>query len=111
MQYSTNPWRYEEDNGNFVMNVPSPNNYEHYFHITDCRTSAQIIDHLVGLTGKVWGTHEVVSGFLRKVNEVLHLQSTMCGGGSEKGPINVERILHENATGHVRKIQLVEVME
>ena len=65
----------------------------HFYHINDCRTPAAILDKLVQMSYKFWGSDEVVAGFLRKVEEVLDLQSTMCSGGSKKEPIDVNTIL------------------
>lgn len=52
--------------------------------LTTCTTSAEVLDRLAQVAGKNWAgmdMDKVLAGLLRALDDVLHLQSTLCGGG------------------------------
>ena len=57
------------------------------------KTSADLLDSIFQLAGKLQLTNEQLGAFVRAVNSLLRPQSTLCGSGYEHGPINVKKTL------------------
>jgi len=58
-----------------------------------CRTSAEVLDWLVQVRNKRWATAAIVAGLIGALDDLLHLQATLCSGGHERGPIDVASTL------------------
>lgn len=62
-----------------------------------CTTSAQVLDWIAQVSQKRWATDQVLAALSRALDAVLDLQSTLCGCGQERGPIDVPAVLSLNA--------------
>ena len=88
----TNPWIYNtEDSYLELYNEPGKPLYK--IDLERCKTSAEILDWIVQVSQKTWGTDAVLAGLVRKLDEVLNLQGSLCGQGLEKRPIDVRSLL------------------
>lgn len=56
-----------------------PGRYE--VDLERCRDSAEVLDWIVQVAGKSWATAEIVAGLVRALDDVLRLQSSICGSG------------------------------
>lgn len=54
--------------------------YRYEVDLEWCRTSAQALDWLAQINGKEWG-HAATGGLLMALDDVLGLQSSLCGMG------------------------------
>jgi hypothetical protein len=51
-----------------------------------CLTSAAVLDWIAQVCQKLWADDYVVAGLVHALDDVLHLQSTLCGCGMDGGP-------------------------
>jgi hypothetical protein len=61
-----------------------------------CNTSAQVLDWIAQVAGKIWATDKIVGALVRKLDEVLYLQKNFCPGGitgSGRKTVNVRKLL------------------
>jgi len=56
---------------------------EHYYIDLDrCRSAAAVLDCLAQVSMKTWCSAEDAGNLLRALDDILHLQRTMCGGAA-----------------------------
>ena len=60
-----------------------------------CRTSAEVLDWIIQVRKKQWACDAVLADLIRQLDDVLDLQSSTCGCGRERGPIDVKKWLGE----------------
>jgi hypothetical protein len=53
-----------------------------------CRTSAAVLDWIAQVSHKTWASPTCVAGLVRILDDVLHLQASLCSCGRERGPID-----------------------
>jgi hypothetical protein len=51
-----------------------------------CLTSAAVLDWIAQVRHKVWADDRVIAGLVHALDDVLHLQSNLCGCGMDGGP-------------------------
>lgn len=78
-----NPWRYDEKNFLLVLDKPS-----YGIRLAECRTSAEVLDWIAQVGGKVGWGDDVVAGLVRALDMLFHLQASLCGQGKELGPVD-----------------------
>ncbi len=59
--------------------------------LKQCRTSAEVLDWIAQIAKKPWCTHQILADLVRELDKELGLQSNLCGGGEEQGPIDVPK--------------------
>jgi hypothetical protein len=74
-----------------LRNVETPHGYE--VDLERCLDSAQVLDWLAQVAGKTWATPEVLAGLVHALDDVLALQTNLCGSGIGK----------RTSSGHVRR--------
>ena len=62
-------------------------------NLEHCRTSAQVLDWIVQVSKKTWASDAILADLVRKLDDILNLQGSLCSFGTERGPIKVEKIL------------------
>lgn len=62
-----------------------------------CRTSAQLLDWVMQVAGKLWATDAVLAGLVRALDAYLDPQTRLCSFGMERGPIDVRTLLRRRA--------------
>ena len=55
-----------------------------------CRTSAQVLDWIAQVSKKTWASDAILADLVRKLDDILNLQGSMCSFSIERGPINVQ---------------------
>lgn len=58
-----------------------------------CSTCAGILDRLAHILGKGWASNEILGDLVRALNDVLRFRPNLCGGGKERGRIDVKAII------------------
>src|SRR5690606_4151805 len=61
-----------------------------------CTTSAEVLDWIMQVVGKNWGTDQVIASLIRALQYYLRPQETLCSLGKEQGPLNVKKVIQEN---------------
>ncbi len=61
------------------------------------QTSDQILDWIAQVAGKASGTADVVGNLVLALDHVLQLQRTFSGCGSERGPVDVRKLLQRGS--------------
>ena len=67
-----------------------PINHDYWIPLSRCTTSSQILDWIVQVQGKAWGTDEVVGELVAILDSVLDIQKNYCSFGIERGPRTVK---------------------
>lgn len=49
--------------------------------LEECGDCAEVLDKVVQITNKTWATDRILGGLLRALDDVLHLQSSLCSFG------------------------------
>lgn len=62
-----------------------------------CRSSAEVLDWICQIAGKAWADDATVGRMVRVIVEALDPQATLCSFGAERGPIDVDAVLHRVA--------------
>jgi hypothetical protein len=57
--------------------------------LEEMTTSAQMLDWIFQIRRKTWCTSEDAGDLLQLLDRLLHPQSSLCSGGTERGPIVV----------------------
>ncbi len=85
------PWR-------FSANALTLTYWDHsyYIDLETCRTSAELADWIFQVAAKEWVSAKDVRYLLDDLDALLSPQRTLCSGGKEKGPIDVEHVIAEN---------------
>lgn len=83
-------WHLDTERSCLVLGDAATGKWTYEVDLDECGTSAAVLDWIVQVAGKIWATDEVVAGLVRKLDEVLDLQATLCSGGVEQGPIDAE---------------------
>ncbi len=55
-----------------------------------CLTSAEVLDLIMQIAGKTWGTDAVIAGLVRAIDDVLHPQANLCSMGMSKSLTRAE---------------------
>jgi hypothetical protein len=58
-----------------------------------CTTAAEVLDWIAKVAKKQWASAGVLAGLVWSLDDVLHLQANLCGGGRERGPVDVKGLL------------------
>mgnify|MGYP001566163997 CR=1 FL=1 len=66
--------------------------YDFGFPVSDMTTSAAALDWIVHFSHKNVESH-IVGEAVRYIDQILRLQSALCGQGEERGPIDVRLLL------------------
>ena len=83
------PWTYDPER--LVVTHRDTPSYE--IDLEQMTTSAEVLDWIVQLNGKVWITAEDMGHFVELLDRLLYLQGRYCSGGTERGPVDVLTIL------------------
>lgn len=89
-EVSWGPWKYNPSNQ--CLEAPAGNDV-YQIALTECTTSAEVLDWIIQIAEKQWGDDATVAGLVRAINELLHPQATMCSMGIERGPVAVKELL------------------
>ena len=91
-------WRYNETMM-FLELWTAKGGWLYEIDLFRCRTSAQVLDHIIQLHEKSWLTNDDMRDFLEAINDLLHPQSTLCGLGIDRGEIkNIRRTINNVRT-------------
>lgn len=60
------------------------------------KTSAQVLDWVAQLSGKVWMTNEALGAFVREIDRVLYLQNNYCSWGRSRGVVDAVTLAKQN---------------
>ena len=77
------PWVFDRES---LTLTHQPNGYE--IDLERITTSAQMLDWIMQITGKRWGDVKTVGALCKAFEHIFSPQMTMCGQGTERGPIN-----------------------
>jgi hypothetical protein len=55
--------------------------YYYELDLDGCTSSAQVLDWICQIAGKLWGDTEVVAGLVYALDDVLHPQANLCSFG------------------------------
>jgi hypothetical protein len=58
--------------------------YGYEVDLEDCTTSAQVLDWIMQIAGKNWGTRKCVGGLVEALNDLLRPQANLCSFGADK---------------------------
>jgi hypothetical protein len=65
--------------------VSDAGGYEYELDLeTDFATSAQMLDCIMQIADKNWGTPEVIGDLVRALNDIFRPQTNLCGSGAPK---------------------------
>ena len=80
--------RPHRDWGPWVLDAGTlPVSLDHDFYEVDlerCLTSAQVLDVVAQVAGKVWADDATLAGLVRALVDVLHPQAHLCSSGQSK---------------------------
>lgn len=78
-----NLWRYEPSNHTLLL-LRSNGDFEYEIDLDECSTSAEVLDWIAQVAGKIWATDAVVADLVRALDDVLALQENLCGSGQSR---------------------------
>jgi hypothetical protein len=58
-----------------------------------CTTSAEVLDWIAQVAGKLWATAADVGDLVRALDDVLGLQANICGAGKEHVIVDVRAVI------------------
>lgn len=106
-----NPYRDEEtkpkyewklNEAGLALELYDQNGHQEYWvDLERCRTSAEVLDWIVQVAGKNFGSDRVIGALVCAMDRLMNLQLNMCSGGVERGPIKVKDILKRRAVGAI----------
>lgn len=83
-----NIWRLKLSNATLWFEEKTDDDYVWYeIDLDRCSTSAQVLDWIAQVEGKMWATDRILAGLVRALDLVLSLQPTLCSFGVERGPV------------------------
>jgi hypothetical protein len=86
-----------------ILELLSPHgNYVYEIDLDTCTTSAEVLDWLCQVAGKVWADDAVLAGLVRAIDDVLHPQAHLCSGGIPR-TLPRDRIAALVAEEHTRR--------
>lgn len=91
-EYSWGRWRYNPSNLCLEL-YDDRDEVEYQVDLERCTTSAQTLDWICQVAEKTWADDAVIAGLVRGLDDLLHPQATLCSFGSEKGPLDVKKLL------------------
>lgn len=76
------PWKLTADIDGLVH---ESNGY--FIPFAECKTSAQVLDWVMQVSGKVWCDDATLGGLVRAIEYHLDPQANLCSNGIERGPM------------------------
>jgi hypothetical protein len=55
--------------------------HEYEVDLAECSDSAKVLDWIIPVSGKGWVSAKVLAGLIYALDDILHLQATVCGSG------------------------------
>ena len=78
-------------------NTISVHGWNYEIPVDQFSTSAQVLDWIAQLSGKLWMTDEMLGAFVREVDRVLFLQANYCSMGCDRGKQDAVKIAQSNS--------------
>lgn len=66
--------------------------YGYRVHLEECTSSAEVLDWIMQIANKSWGTHVCLGSLVDALNALLRPQANLCFGGEDK-QITSERVI------------------
>ncbi len=88
------PWSFDKTALSLVLLAPrkeGPRGYK--IDLEQCQTSAEVLDWIMQVASKRNVSDRVLAWLVRDLRDLLGPQSTLCTGGIERGPIDIQDAL------------------
>ena len=88
------PWSFDKTALSLVLHAPQQEGPQGYdIDLEQCCTSAEVLDWIMQVASKQDVSDRVLAWLVRDLRDLLGPQSTLCTGGIERGPINIQDVL------------------
>jgi hypothetical protein len=77
------PWALNHHNFTLEM-FDRPDRFTYWIDLEQCTTSAEVLDWICQVAGKVWADDATLAGLVRALNDVLRPQGTLCSWGHSR---------------------------
>lgn len=100
-EQSWGPWRLDVDG---VYPALEHAREDYPVNLTNCNTSAEVLDWIVQVAGKGWADDATLAGLVRAFRDVLHPQANLCSMGQAKtlSTSRLNELITEAAARHHR---------
>lgn len=78
------PWRLNTRTVELVYETSTHPRIRYAVDLERCRTSAEMLDWIMQVSGKLWADDAVLAGLVHALNGLLNPQGNLCPGGSSR---------------------------
>ncbi|MGH7256380.1 MAG: S4 domain-containing protein, partial [Nitrospirales bacterium] len=88
------PWKFDSKNLTLTLRTNDPQQ-SYQIDLKKCRTSAEVLDWIMQVAGKSFVDDHILALLIHELNRLLYPQGNLCSLGTEQGPIDVKKVLHQ----------------
>jgi hypothetical protein len=83
-------WQYRADNLTLTCHAGG---YPYEIDLGTCTSSAEVLDWIMQIAGKTWGSDDVIAGLVRALDGLLYPQANLCSSGQNLTIDNVRAVI------------------
>lgn len=89
------PWKFRKTTWELTIDKEEAGKGQERYAVDleTCTTSAEVLDWIMQVAGKLWATDQVIASLVRALQYYLRPQQTLCSLGKEQGPIYVKKVI------------------